>query len=172
MYRWFGVAGFVVALGVFASALSAASSVGFVNIDKVFNSSSYIKGANKTLQDDIATMNEKIAQQKTKLRQMIEVYHATKSDKEKKKLESPLKTEELVLRNLTDSFQKKIAQDKIAGKRQYDESLRVATEQVAKEKQLQAVVTNRCVLYSDKTWVDVTPDVERVLQNNFIKSQG
>ena len=142
----------------------AATQIGFVNVSQVFNHSSFVNDANKQLQADISQMNTQLEQQRNKLRQLIEQYHAAKSKDAKKNLESPLKTEEMVLKNLTSSFQKKVQQDEVSGKQHFDALLRKATERVAKTKHINAIITEQSVLYSDNSWLNLTTDVERVLQ--------
>ena len=143
---------------------SASTQIGFVNVAQVFEGSAFIRDANKKLQDEIVGMNLQLAQQKKKLKELVTQYHALKNENAKKNLESPLKTEEIVLQNLTISFQKKIHQDEVAGKQHFDTLLRGATERVAKAKHINVIVTEQSVLYSDKSWIDLTTDVARELQ--------
>jgi len=142
---------------------SSATQIGFVNVDHVFKSSIFIKEANKKIQADLVNMNQQLKHQKATLRELIKQYHATKSDEGKASLNSKLKIEQLVLENLTTSFQKKIRQDEATGKQHFDELLRAATERVAKEKHINVVITEQAILYTDKSWVDLTAEVERAL---------
>ena len=142
----------------------AATQIGFVNVTHVFENSSFVKDANRKLQVDISQMNTQLEHQRNKLRKLIEQYHAAKSEEAKKSLESPLKTEEIVLKNLTTSFQTKVRQDEITGKQHFDALLRKATERVAKAKHINAIITEQSILYSDNSWINLTTDVERVLQ--------
>ena len=141
----------------------ARTQVGFVNVTHVFESSAYIKDANKKMQADITNMNAQIEQQKNKLRTLIAQYHAAKTAEAKAALDSPLKTENMVLKNLTSSFQNKIRQDEIDGKQHFDALLHAAAERVAKAKHINVVVTEQSVLYNDKSWIDLTTEIERVL---------
>ena len=141
----------------------SATQIGYVNVTQVFESSAFIKDTSKKMQADITNMNLQLENQKKKLKTLIEQYQAAKDAVAKTALESPLKTEELVLKNLTSSFQEKIRQDEIAGKQHFDTLLRAATERVAKVKHINVVVTEQNVLYSDKSWVDLTADVKRLL---------
>ncbi len=165
MKRWINkINGVMIAWLLIPTIASSSTQVGFVNVAEVFEGSAFVKDANKKLQDEIADMNMQLAQQKKKLKELITQYHALKNVKAKKNLESPLKTEEIVLQNLTISFQKKIHQDEVAGKQHFDILLRNATERVAKAKHINVVVTEQSVLFSDNTWVNLTADVLRELK--------
>jgi outer membrane protein len=147
-----------------SSVTSFANQVGFVDITKVFNDSVFIKEENQRLQNEATEMNQQIDKQKQKLRDLIEKYHATKDDAGKKKLETPLKTEELVLKNLTSSFQEKIESEKTATKQQFDSMLKTATSNAAKTKRVNIVINGQSILYHDSSWIDLTSEIEKEMQ--------
>lgn len=142
----------------------ATTQIGFVNVAQLFDQSTFVRDTNKKLREDAQQMNIQLEQQRNKLRQLIEQYHAAKTDAAKKKLDSPLKTENLVLQNLKNSFQQKMHDDEVAGKRHFDQLLHIATERVAKTNHINAIVTEQSVLYSDNSWINLTKDVTVELQ--------
>jgi Skp family chaperone for outer membrane proteins len=155
----------VIALLFSPLALAAMENqIAVVNVTQLFNSSEYVKKANKELQSHLKDMEKKIRDQQNKMQTMAKDFESSKNKSEKEKLVDKFKTEQAKLTSMTQDYQKEIQTEQNSGMQQFSKLVQVAVSKVAKEKHINTVINSASIVYVDNsTWVDITPDVEKAM---------
>ncbi|MFI4918571.1 MAG: OmpH family outer membrane protein [Legionellales bacterium] len=160
----------IITLGLFTmlfSPIMTAAEVkyGYVNVTDIFNKSTFVQQANKSLQSNVKSMEEKLQTQKDALQGLVNNYEKTTGSK-KEALAKKIKLEQANLTTMTLDFQKKIKAEQDAGVQKFNILAEAAIAKIAKEKNINAVVNSSALLYVDTTWVDLTKEVETAIQHN------
>lgn len=155
-------------VALFSSLALAANDVkiAVVNVSVLYNKSKFVEQANKDLQAHAKTMEETLQVQKNKIQAIVSNYEKETSVAKKKSLAKDLATEQSKLANLTQEYQKKIQEEQNSGLQKFTSLVQTAVAKIAKEKHINSVLNSSSILYSDNTWVDITNDVDEVLQAN------
>lgn len=136
-----------------------AGVVGFVNVTELFNSSTYVKKANKELQDNVKKMDVTIKKDQAALQEKINQYQAMKSEAKKKALLKDITAEQARLAKQTQEYQSKVQQEQSKGMDKFSQLVRSATAKVAKSKDIHHVLNSNALVYTDEAWVDLTKEV-------------
>lgn len=136
-----------------------AGVVGFVNINELFNSSTYVKKANKELQDNVKKMDASIKKDQAALQDKINQYQSMKIESKKKALLKDITAEQARLAKQSQEYQAKVQQEQSKGMDKFSQLVRQATEKVAKAKDIHHVLNSNALVYTDEAWVDLTKDV-------------
>ncbi len=136
-----------------------AGVVGFVNINELFTNSAYVKKANKELQDNVKKMDASIKKDQAALQEKINQYQTMKNESKKKNMVKEITAEQARLAKLTQEYQGKVQAEQNKGMEKFSELVRVATEKVAKSKDIHHVLNSNALVYTDEAWVDLTKDV-------------
>lgn len=136
-----------------------AGVVGFVNITELFNNSTYVKKANKELQDNVKKMDASMKKDQAALQNKINQYQAMKNESKKKAMLKDIQNEQARLAKLAQEYQGKVQQEQSKGMDKFSQIVRSATEKVAKAKDIHHVLNSNSLVYTDEAWVDLTKDV-------------
>ena len=136
-----------------------AGVIGFVNINELFNSSSYVKKANKELQDNVKKMDASMKKDQMALQDKIKQYQTMKNETKKKSIIKEITDEQARLAKLTQEYQGKVQIEQNKGMDKFSELVKTATQTVAKAKDIHHVLNNTALVYTDEAWVDLTKDV-------------
>lgn len=152
---------FIFLLAQFAFAQPA--KIGVVNVNQLFNDSPFVQKANEQLQANVKDMETKMQEQQKKVQDLALDYEKA-SEKNKPALRNKIQDEQAKLNQLTQDYQQQIRDEQNKGMQQFSEQVRVAVEQVAKKRQLNAVLSNTAIIFNDNTLVDVTAEVSDILK--------
>lgn len=137
------------------------SKVGIVNITQLFNNSAYVKKANTDLQKKVKQMEGDLQAQQKKLQGMVEEYN--KASGNKKTQETKILAAQKKLKEDTEQFQQKIKAEQDAGMEKFSIQVRDAAAKVAKEKNLNGVLSSAAIVFADASWVDITTEVQAAM---------
>ena len=136
-----------------------AAVVGFVNINELFSNSAYVKKANKELQDNAKNMEASLKKDQAALQEKINQYQTMKNKSKKKDMEKEIKDEQARLAKLTQEYQGKVQLEQNKGMDKFSQLVKLATEKVAKAKDIHHVLNNNSLVYTDEAWLNLTKDV-------------
>ena len=155
---------FAGALVSFSSFLFAADDkIAIVNVNELFNKSSFVQKANKDLQANVKKMETQLQTEKDKLQKLLNDYEKADA-KNKKDLAKKITDEQTNIGTLTQQYQQKIQEQQNSGLQTFTRMVQVAVQKIAKEKHFNTVLNSNSVLYSDNSWSDITKDVETAMQ--------
>lgn len=157
----------IVAVGLSAmlfSPIITANEVkfGYVNVTDVFNKSTFVQKANKSLQDHVKSMETQLQVKKDALQSLVNNYEKAAGSK-KTVIAKKIKTEQDNLNSMTVDFQTKIKEEQGTGLQKFNNLVETAIAKIAKEKNINAVVNSSVLLYVDPSWVDLTKEVEAAM---------
>ncbi|MDR3442641.1 MAG: OmpH family outer membrane protein [Legionella sp.] len=147
-------------------AMAADVKVGYVNVTEIYNKSVFVQKANKTLQENVKGMEDKLKVARSDLQTLITSYEKSTSNSKKEALAKKIKAAQADLTTMSQDFQKKIQEQQGAGMQKFTALIEAAVAKVAKEKQVNTVLNSTSIIYSDNSWVDLTKDVDSAMQKN------
>lgn len=136
--------------------------IGVVNINQLFNDSPFVKKANEQLQTNVKGMEGKVLAQQKKVQDLAAEYEKA-PDKNKANLRKQIQDEQNKLNKMTQDYQQQIKDEQSSGMQKFSDQVRAAVVQVAKKRNLNAVLSNSAIIYNDDSWIDVTADVAAIL---------
>lgn len=137
--------------------------VGVVNINQLFTDSPFVKQANEQLQTNVKAMESKVQAQQQKVQDLAIEYEKA-ADKDKPKLRNEIQEEQSKLNQMTQDYQQQIKDEQSRGMEKFSEQVKAAVVEVAKKRNLNAVLANTAIIYNDDSLVDVTEDVAKILK--------
>jgi Skp family chaperone for outer membrane proteins len=147
-------------------AMAADVKIGYVNVTEIYNKSGFVQKANKTLQENVKGMEDKLKVARNDLQTLITSYEKSTSNSKKEALAKKIKAAQANLTSMSQDFQKKIQEQQGAGMQKFTALIEAAVAKVAKEKQINTVLNSTSIIYSDNSWVDLTKDVDSAMQKN------
>ena len=149
----------------FSSLCSAADDiqVAVVNVNELFNKSAFVQKANKILQENAKKMELKLKAEQDKLQKQIGDYQKMKNSAKKNQLAESITTEQVTLSNMTKEYQSNISAEQNKGMQEFTQRVEVAVQKIAKDKKIHTVLNSSSIIFSDNTWVDITKDVETLM---------
>lgn len=135
-----------------------------VNVNDLFNSSSYVKEANKKLQDNAKRMDEKLKADQAKLQKQINDYQTMKNAEKKGEMAKRISDEQSRLTKVAQDYQANIQKEQAQGMQEFTQLVRAAVEKVAKAKNIHHVLNTTALIYTDESWIDITKDVAAAME--------
>lgn len=142
----------------------AAIKIAYVNVTDLYNKSTFVEKANKTLQENVKGMEEKLLDERKKLQTLITEFEKATTTAKKESLTKKISTGQTELTSMTQQFQRKIKEEQDTGMQKFSSLVQAAVEKVAKEQHINIVVNSSAVVFADNTWIDITKDVANELQ--------
>lgn len=139
------------------------NKIAIVNVNELFNKSSFVQKANKDLQNNVKKMETQLQAEKDKLQKMLNDYEAS-AQKNKKDLAKKIADQQTNISTLSQQYQQKVQEQQNSGLQTFTRIVQVAVQKVAKEKHFNTVLNSNSILYSDNTWTDITKEVEAAMQ--------
>jgi len=163
--RIFAISIFTLLFSSYAMAATE-NQIAIVNVTQLFNTSSYVQQANKTLQNNLKEMEKKVQDQQNKIKSLVSSYEQAKTKSAKDSFAAKIKIEQTTLTTMTQDSQKKVQEEQNAGMQKFSQLVQAAVSKVAKEKHINTVLNSASVIYTDNSsWVDITKEVESAMSN-------
>lgn len=149
-----------------STAFADGQRIGIFEVEKVYKNASFIKDADKSLQDKVKTMQDQLNLMQNQLKESIGNYEKSQvkmSVDEKVKASADITLQKITLAQKGEEYNRKIQEEKGQVMQEFMKKIRTASAKVAAEKKLDAVMTNHEMTYVSKT-IDVTADIEDALK--------
>lgn len=159
------IIGILLCLAFFSPMAMADGTIGFVDVVSLFNKSTFVAKANKELQENVKKMEAKLQAAKEDLQKMINDYENAPT-KKKSSLAKQITAAQASLAKMNQDYQQKVQEEQNSGLKTFTEMVQKAVAKIAKEKNINTVINNNAILYTDETWVDITNDVSAAMATN------